>query len=281
MFFMTKLKVKQFTDYRAFLLAHVQDKRKENPQWTYGIWSRKLGLKDPSSITKILQGQRHPGKQITDRLTKYFNFNSNEGQYFHDLVSFYKVKDDPRLSVLLLEKMGKQNPDLNSKILDDKSFALISNWYCFAVREMVRLDGFFEDPDWISKSFNFKVTPSEAERAISMLLQVGLLERDNAGKLKVRNGIFKTETDYVSEALKRFHESSLDNAKLALLTIDVQDREFLASVFAMRRSNIPQAKELIREFKDRFESLLEEDNTDAIFQIQIQFYPLTKKMRQV
>jgi uncharacterized protein (TIGR02147 family) len=273
---MSKLRVHKFTDYRSFLLAHVQDKRKENPNWTFGIWARSLGLKDPSSITKILQGQRHPGKQITERLVNYFNFKNNEGQYFSDLVAFHKVKDDPRLSVMLLEKMGKQNPDLSSRVLDDKTFSLISNWYCFAIREMVRLDRFFENPDWISKTFHFKVTPKEAERALALLIEVGLLVRSDTGKLAIQTGLFKTKNDFANEALKRFHESSLENAKLAIRSIDVAEREITASVFAMKRSSIPRAKELIREFKDKFESLLEEDDADGVYQVNIQFYPLTK-----
>ena len=84
-----------------------------------------LGLKDTSSITKIIQGQREPGAAITGGLIRYFKFSPKDAQYFQDLVRLRKIKTDPRLSVLLLEKMGKDHPDGALRILDDKSFQLL------------------------------------------------------------------------------------------------------------------------------------------------------------
>jgi len=275
-----QLDVGKFADYRAFLLSHVQDQKRNNPDWTYGMWVKKLGLKDTSSITKIIQGRREPGTEITDKLVHYFAFKPKDAQYFRDLVRLHKIKNDSRLAVLLLEKMGKDHPDRAFRLIDDKTFTLISNWYCIAIREMVRLDEFFEDPNWISKRMNFKVTPTEVSKAIDMLLQAGLLRRDKNNNLKIAEGRFHTKNDFASEAIKRYHEASLDNARLAIRNLPVEQREITASVLTMSCENIPKAKELIREFKDRFCRLLEEDKGSGTFQIQIQFFPLTKIQKQ-
>lgn len=37
------------------------------------------------------------------------------------------------------------------------------------------------------------------------------------------------------------------------------------------------AKEMIREFKNKFEKIMEEEDGDQVYQIQVQFFPLTKK----
>ena len=270
------LDVKQFTDYRSFLLAHIQDCKTRNSDWTYGTFAKQLRLKDTSSITKIVQGQRRPGDLITGQLIRYFKFTPKDGQYFKDLIRLQKIKNDPSLTVLLLEKMGKDHPDGSLKILDDKSFQIISNWYCTAIREMVKLNEFFEDPNWISKKLHFKVTPTEATRAIELLIQADLLGRNAKKKLVVNQGRFHTTNDISSEAIKRYHESMLDNAKLALRMFDVKDREFGASSITMSSNKFLEAKELIREFSDRFSKLMEEKNGDVTVQMQIQFFPLTQ-----
>jgi uncharacterized protein (TIGR02147 family) len=268
--------IKQFADYRMFLLAHVQDSKKSNPKWTYGMWIRRLGLNDVSSVAKIIQGTREPGPAITEKFVKYFRFSEKDAQYFRDLIRLHKIKKDPRLSVLLLEKMAKDHPDARMQLLDDKQFSLISNWYCVAIREMVRMDVFFEDGDWISKKLEFKVTPREATKAIELLIQTGLLQRKPDGNLEIATGRFGTSNDLSSEAIKRYHESMLENAKIALRKIDVEKREFTASVLTMNSNKIAEAKLLIREFKEKFCRLLEEDSANGTFQIQIQFFPLTK-----
>jgi uncharacterized protein (TIGR02147 family) len=273
---MTYPDIRQFTDYRAFMLAHIQDCKRRNPKWTYGMLAKQLRLKDTSSITKIIQGQRDPGETITGELIRYFAFAPKDAQYFQDLVRLQKIKKDPRLTVLLLEKMGKEHPNGALKLLDDRSFQLISNWYCTTIREMVRLDGFFEDPAWISRTLHFKVTPTEVSRAIDLLIQVELLKRDDKGRLEIVQGRFHTTNDLSSEAIKRYHESMLDNAKLAIRKFDVEQREFSAASMTMRSGRFPEAKELIREFKSRFAKLLEEDGGDVTIQLQVQFFPFTK-----
>ena len=90
------------------------------------------------------------------------------------------------------------------------------------------------------------------------------------------DGRIKTTNDIHSEAIKRYHEQMLDNAKEAIRKIDVNSREYTSSTFTMRSSNIPKAKELVREFREKFTKLLEEENGDGTFHIQVQFFPLTK-----
>lgn len=278
---MQTLNIKQFTDYRAYLLAHVQDCKRRRIDWTYGLFARQLGLKDTSSITKIIQGQRAPGAAVTQSLVRYFKFSPKEAQYFQDLVRLEKIRRDPRLTILLLEKMGKDHPDGALKVLDDKSFQLISQWYCTAIREMVRLDQFFEDPNWISKKLRFKVTPTEAERAIELLIQAGLLKRDERQKLVIAQGRFHTTDDKASEAIRRYHHSMLTHAQAALDQFRVDEREFTAATLTMNIERFQEAKELIREFRSRFAKLLEEDKGNVTAQIQIQFFPLTRMEKSV
>ena len=123
---------------------------------------------------------------------------------------------------------------------------------------------------------HFKVTPTEASRAIELLIEAGLLKRDPKRKIQILSGRFHTTNDISSEAIKRYHESMLDHAKAALRKFDIKDREFTAASLTMNVERFAEAKELIREFKSRFAKLLEEDAGDVTAQIQIQFFPLTK-----
>ncbi|MEK6706611.1 MAG: TIGR02147 family protein [Bdellovibrionota bacterium] len=272
----TELNIQKFTDYRAFLLAHAQDMKKQRPSWSYRCWAKTLGLNATSSITKIIQGQRHPGPLMTEKLIQYFCFRERDAHYFRDLVRLYKIRRDPKLSVLLMEKMGRQHPSGAIKILDDPTFSIVSNWYHFVIREMCRMDSFFEDPDWISKSLRFKATPREVGQAIQKLLQSNMLIRDERGRLQVSDGRIHTGSDTASEAIKRYHEQMLENAKQGIRTISLDEREFTSSVLVVRKENLSRAREAIREFKNKFAELFEEANGETVYALQIQLYPMTK-----
>ncbi|MEK6706132.1 MAG: TIGR02147 family protein [Bdellovibrionota bacterium] len=272
----TELQVQKFTDYRAFLLAHAQDMKKQKPSWSYRCWAKTLGLSATSSITKIIQGQRHPGPLMTEKLIQYFRFRERDAQYFRDLVRLYKIRRDPKLSVLLMEKMGRQHPGGAIKILDDPTFSIVSGWYHFVIREMSRMDSFFEDPEWISKSLRFKATPREVGQAIQKLLQANMLIRDERGRLKVSDGRIHTGSGAASEAIKRYHEQMLENAKQGVRAIPMDEREFTSSVLVVRKENLSRAREAIREFKNKFVELFEETAGEAVYALQIQLYPVTK-----
>lgn len=269
------INIRKFTDYRSFLLAHVQDMKQSKPDWSYGSWAKRLGLKTTSSITKILDGDRDPGPQISEQMVRYFDFKDKDAQYFRDLISLSKLRKNPRLGVLLLEKMSKEHPNSMQRLLDSKTFSVISNWYYLPLREMTRMKSFREDADLIAKQFRFKITAREVTKAIQVMIELGLLSRDSNGTLHVAEGRITTGDDIADEGIKRYHEQMLENAKTAIRETLVDEREFGASSLVIQSRNLPKAKQLIREFKSNFARLMEEEDGDAVYQIQIQLFPLT------
>jgi uncharacterized protein (TIGR02147 family) len=269
------LNVKNFGDYRSFLKTHFEVKQKLNPSWSLGAWAKRLDLKATSSLTKILNGDRDPGESITEKFAQYFDFDSNEKNYFNDLIRLSKIKDDPRLKMILMQKMGREYPDAHLHVLTDKSFEIISNWFCMTIREMVRLYDFQEDPEWIQERLMFEVSVDEIRQAIKDLLHQGLIKRNDEGKLISSQGLLHTTNDVASKSIKRFHKQMLDHAKTSLHTVDVELREFSSETLTINKSNISQAKELIRDFKAKFARLLEEQQGDETYQLQVQFFPLT------
>lgn len=272
----SRLNIIHFADFRTFLVAHAQEMKAKKPNWSYGAWAKRLGLTSTSAISRVLGGQREPGPQMVERLILYFGFNDKEATYFRDLIMLRKVKDDPKLIVLLMEKLQKKHPHTFKSTLDTESYAVISNWYHLAIREMLSLDEFLADPEWISKRFQFKVTPREVAQAIENLIRVGLLTRDAEGRLKATEAKVSSTRDVASEGIKRYHEQMLDNAKLALRELGVEEREFGATTLSFRSENMGKAKALIREFRAKFEDLMEEGSGDGVYQLQFQLFPLTR-----
>lgn len=271
--------VKHYSDYRSFILAHVQDKKRSHRNWNLSKWAAELQLKSTSSISKVVSGARLPGPKLMDKLVKYFEFNTDEADYFCNLVRFHKVKSDPRLASVILEKLGKDHPDGSLRILDNDTFMIISNWYSLAMRELARTNYFFSDPDWISRIFEFELSYKEIKSGIRHLENLNLIYRNIHGNFEVTNDRVLTRNDLSQEAIKRYHEGSMGLAKQAVRKYTVNEREFQSSVLVIKEENIKVAKKLIREFRAKFVKLLEETSGDRIYQIQLQFFPLTKNLK--
>ncbi len=271
------LNIKNFGDYREFLRSHFEEKQKTVKTWSYGNWAKRLGLKATSSLTKIMNGEREPGPEITTKLVGYFKFDSVQANYFSDLIRLSKSKEDIRLRVMIMEKMGREHPDARIQVLDDKSFAIISNWFCMTIREMVRLSDFQEDPKWIQQRLRYSVKTGEIAEALKNLQHQGLIRRNKEGRLVTSEGLLRTTDDVASEAIRNYHEQTLEIAKQSLREVSVDLREFTSETLTINASNIPACKELIREFRAKFSRLMEEQQGDETYQLQIQFFPFTSK----
>jgi uncharacterized protein (TIGR02147 family) len=263
-----------FTDYRAYLRDWYEAKKAATPGWSYGTWTRKLGLRSASGLHMVVNGRRNPGSKMVRALVKQLRLDPSEAQYFGDLVRLQQCGEDVRLSVLLMEDLSRQCERAGHQLLDPLQFAAISGWYFFALRELVRLPGFREDAEWIASRFAFRVLPGEIHSALRILIKLGLLTRDARGQLQLTSEHLNTRSDIADEGQKRFHESALEHARQSLRTVPPEEREITGTSFALSRNGMSKAKDLIRKFQNDLCDLVESPDTDRVYQLEIALYPL-------
>jgi len=269
----------QYSDYRTYLHDFYKHKKRSQPGWSYSVWAKQLKLKSPSTLIMVVGGQRNPGNSLIKCFVEYFEFNQRNADYFEDLVRLEKSKRDIRLSVLLMEKLGQQRGGKFS-YLDQKRFSTISNWYYYAIRELVNLKNFREDPHWISGKLKRGVSPKEARKAIKNLLELNLIQRNSKGRLVQANGYVTTSNDLADEGLKRFHEQVLDKAHKSIRDIPTDIREVSGTTFALKLRDLPKAKQLIKKFRKDVCQMLEKESADAVYQLEVAFFPLTRIERK-
>lgn len=268
-----------YTDYRTFLKDYIEGQKAQRSTYSLGMWSKKMGISSTAVLVNVINGKRNPGPELQEKFVSYFKFAGPEAEYFKDLIKLSKIKEDPRLSLSLMEKMGKANPNGEFKLLDDRTFSLISKWYYYALKEFALQKGFKEDPQWIADHLEYEVSPKDIKKAIDDLLQLGIFVRNKKGDLKVVHKNLKSTNDIASEGLKRFHEQSLENAKVSLRKHDIMERDISARVMNIREENIPKLKAYLKDFRDKVSDLFEEvDSTSKVYQINIQLIPLTKSI---
>ncbi len=271
-----RLNIFEYADYREFLRDFNEMKKRVNPSWSFGLWASKLGLNSISSITMIINGQRHAGKKIQASLIKYFNFNSKETYYFEELVKIAKSsKNDPSLTILMLE----QNDDLKSlREENTEQVDLFFNWKAHCVKELTQLKDFVPDGEWIEKRTNSLIKKEEANKLLTALLKSNFIETSNLnGKesLVAVSAIHPTK-EVTMEAAKAYHKGLMDNSYEAINT-NKEKRSLNATTLSVLKDDIPKAKELIREFQIHFSEEIEQNPADEVYQLNIQFFPLTNK----
>lgn len=270
--------IQAYTDYRQFLRDYVAQRRKASARWSLGTWARQLGLSQTGAISMILGGRRHPGPELMVRLVHHFNFNVDEARHFNLLVCSQKTTD-PVIRELLSHVTDAGFKQTRPRRLSANEFAPISRWYFYLIRELTRLSDFQPKAAWVRQRIRPKLASTKINQALHTLIASGLLSLDKKGRLKPDPEPLVTTTDVPSVDIRRGHRDFIGLALDALENVDVAKREFVTSTISIRRADLPRIKALIRQFQDELAGKFEiQDNGDSIYQLNIQFFPLTKEV---
>ena len=103
-----------------------------------------------------------------------------------------------------------------------------------------------------------------------------LKENPNTKKLELSDERLNTSDDIASEAIQRFHEAMLENAKQSIRQVPVEERQVSGITLSLSKEDLPEAKKLIQEFEEKFAKLLDSKNADTVYQLHTTFFPLIK-----
>ena len=269
-----------FTNLEAYLGRYFQYRKALNPSFSYALWARKLGVKSPATLHMVTKGQRSPGKNLIIKFKKDLALNHDQARYFEILVGLKKHKHHLAPSLELMKELEAQHPDKGFKLIEHDQFKLISNWYCWALLEMVTLKGFKEDPKWIVEKFEFEVSETDVREALATMERMQLFGRDRNGKLIRTAKPLVAGTDRADEAIQKFHENTLKNALQSLNKHSVEQRNFESLTLCMSQEKLPEAKKAIREFMENFCRQFDDPTADQVHQLELAVIPLTQKFQE-
>jgi len=161
--------------------------------------------------------------------------------------------------------------------LEEETFRLISDWYHYAILQVVRTKGYLENPkakgvEWISRQLN--ITKLEAKLAIDRLIKLNLLA-DSGGVLsRTEERVTTANKGATSAALKKLQRQVREKAIYSLEHDPVERRSMTSVTVAINPKKIEQAKLLIDEFQEKLCDLLEEGGKEKVYQLEIGLYPI-------
>ncbi len=269
---MENSKIYEFSNYRLFLNNYAESKKKFNVHWSKSQWAKKLGLKGTASLTMILNGERKPGKKITSAFVNYFKFNKREKDFFLNLIELEKTSDESLTKNLILNELEKLYPYKNFELFNSEHFKLFSSWEPIVLRRLAFFKNFKFDLDQIYKGLQFKISKHQIKKIINSLESFGLLEIKN-GTICTEKSNLKTTNDIPQEAIKKFHESAIENSLSSIRKLPVEKRELQSLTLEFESKDIALAKQEIRNFIDSFNTKFKTINPNSIYQLNLQFIP--------
>lgn len=266
----------QYLDYRAFLKDYYVAAKANTRAFSYRYFSRKAGFASPNYLKLVIDGKRNLGVDSVPRFAKALQLDRDASRFFADLVALSHA-ESPAERNSAYERVSASRTYREAKRIDVAYFDYLSHWYNPAIREMVLRPDFDEDPSWIADHLLPQITREEAERSVALLLDLGLLVRDEEGGLAQGEPAITTGHEVRSLAIGNYHRQMLSRAGESIELVDREARDISALTVVVSQDTVAEFKARIHAFRERLLELsLRDENPQNVYQLCVQLFPLTQ-----
>jgi len=251
---------KKHLHFRQLLQEELVSRCRQNPNYSLRSFARALKV-EPSALSQIINGKR----SITEKMK--LRLGSALGLSLHQLE---KIPVSHNESASSYQQLA----------LD--SFAVISDWYHYAILELTYLIDFKPEAAWISRRLG--ITKSEANIAIERLFRLDLLAQTPTGRWQdtSENGrLTQISPGLSSDAARKYQRQLLELSMKALQEVPLEKRNHTSAAFCFDTEDLSQAVQAISHFRRKFaEEFQPKKKAREVYQIQISFFPLTKNLQE-
>jgi uncharacterized protein (TIGR02147 family) len=224
----------------------------------------------------VLQGHLHISNDRIEKFNRICSFNDKEAAYFEALVHFNKAKTEKE-SKLFFEKMLSINKAKSEK-LGESQYEFFQKWYYSAVWALIDGHPFKGDPKDLALQLAPQITPKEAKQALKLLEDLKLVEQDESGTYRTLGLNLTTGKEWRSVAITQYQREMIRMAEESLERFRKEERDISTLTLNIPESAIPEIRELASEFRESVKKLVNSyGNTDRVYQMNLQLFPLTRR----
>lgn len=265
-----------YIDYREFLKGYFSREKGKNRHFSFRYFARIAGFTSPGFLKMVMDGQRNLSPASINKLSKGVKLNPKESAFFEALVLFTQ-SDNPKDRDLYFERLSSLKPHAKIHGIEKDQYEYFTQKHYVILREMVALPHFNEDPVWISQHMETQIKPKDVEHALSVLLRLGLIKRNETGRLVQADASLATPPEVHSVEVYNFHREMLDTAKEVMLKVPSEARDVSSLTIPIPLSSIGEIKAKIQNFRDDMMSYVNKGspNYHEVYQLNIQLFPVT------
>lgn len=222
-------------------------------------------------------------RSLTDRnipkFIKGLGLDPLQAEYFHTLVQLNQASDstERRSHLERLLQLQKKKAAL---ALKGPQLDFFAHWRHVVIFEMACQENFAADPDLISRRLKGKISPQEAAQSLDFMMSAGILVKNGHGRLVPVATQIASPDDTSDGQMRKLHQSLLELGMEALQAGESAS-EWRGLTVGLMREQVPLLKAKLREFQKELNAFFSTGKGSAIYQVNLQFFKLTKEDDEV
>ena len=267
-----------FLAYRDFLLKLYEFLKEESPAYSYQQLAEDLGFSRSNVIWLVITGRRRLSPSACDRIIKALDLTGVQRRYFKALRAYNDARRADEREAIFQDLVAIKRQTV-AKSDAQHALEYFSEWYHPIIRELVGLEDFKSDPEWINLRLIIQLMPMQIHRSLELLEKLGLITYDRKRAKHVpTGGQILPDRDVERMASVRFHQKMCDLARDAITRVTASRREMNTLTVRIGDDVAMKASEILYRACEQIMKLETESKSsgDQIYQINVHLFPLTK-----
>jgi len=252
------------------LLKEYSKAKAKNPMFSQRAFAMRLGLSS-GATSSILSGKRRVSKKMAQKILERMAINPLEK---HRILNTFQKGQTHAHEDLIPKKSIKERK------LSLDQFEALADPIHFALLSLIELQE--DDQSSLFMAKRLGKSTKAIRLALKRLKRLDLIDKDHCPKghkIKTTGVQLASPDEIQSSSIKNHHIMSIEEAKESLFKDDIEERDFTSQTLSLAKEKLPDAKRLIRKFGEDFEKLLSEDEGDEVYKINVQLFPLSRRLQ--
>lgn len=262
-----------FDSFRALLLAEFAKRTQRRPQYSLRAFARFLDV-EPSILSKILRGKVAITSERVTRLAPRLGLSDEDAKRYIEALRKEKSRAAVAPAAIFDGAYGASQMSL-------ARFQSGAEWHHFAILELIKIQGFRPDAEWIATTLG--ISREETEDAVTKLKRLGLLEIADNGEWRENSGNAANGSRYqdhppVHDGSGVRHHDLLDRAKAAVETVPLELRDQASVTFAIDAALVPEIKQRLLAFRCSLADFIEKKSKEKnhVYVLTCSLFPVSK-----
>jgi uncharacterized protein (TIGR02147 family) len=266
-----------YRDYRAFLRAYYERRKAQNAGYSFAEFAEQVGQRSANYLKLVIDGDRNLSAELAHRYAEACGLSGEALEYFCSLVAYNQARTASERERLYCE-LQRFRRFRSTHRLDAAQSAYHSHWYVPAIYELAARADFRYDPRWIAATLLPRISPKQAGQALRTLGKLGLIGRDEAGRVVKIQATVETPPGPLGHQVVQFHRAMMQRASESLDTVPREEREIAGLTFCLSEQRMAELKAELEAFREHLvERYLKDESPERVVQVNLQMFPLSGK----
>jgi uncharacterized protein (TIGR02147 family) len=264
-----------YTNYRRFVRDYYDARKAADKRFSLARFAELAGFRTKTFLLKVMMGEKAVAKKSIGNVAAAMTLGKRESQFFEAMVGFNDAKSAKQRQAWL-EKLQSFKYTSLSVRLKANQFAYFSKWYHVVIRELVTLIDFKDNYGILARAVVPAITPSQAKRAVRLLVKLGLIEKAN-GRYRQTEKHLTTGDEVSSAGIEQFQRATMKLGAESIDRISSDMRDISTLTMGLSRKGFERMRDDIRSYRKKLIEMANQDSdTDSVYQMNIQFFPVSK-----